>query len=437
MRQNDRRDDRQSQEPNSTMLSNQNAECDVIGLLLKRPDDFHEINGILTSKDFENKFCADSFKAIRLLAREGKPINRAAIAHLVPNHPDEGMAQLLARVMGDSPAGILASEQAWIVKDASLRRQAKAALEQAAKDIATTPAPDEVLQGVQYNTGRLIGIRNDYSSALSTLARKIVARTNPADKSSDGGRIILKSGLPFVDKMIGTMMSEDLIVLGGATSMGKTALAQQIALAVASTGVPVDFISLEMSADQIATRFVSMLTGLSLEKLETGEGLRDEDIELIDLTERDLRKVPLNIISKEKATVADCLSMVEQSKRKRGTQLVILDHLHYLQRPYGIKDRWEAIEENVKALKAAAKRTQIPWLCLAHLNSDNIKRDNKRPVLNDLFGGSEIQKSADCVFFVHRPIYCGSNRRNQKPRMKRSTPNGGSSATRGRVRLKS
>ncbi len=385
------------------MLANINAEQDVIGLLCRNPRDVPEVSGIISESDFTDKALASAFAAIKQLYAEGKSINRASISHYLTTPPEgEVPTHWIARLSGDAPAGVHASDQAWMVLDASLRRQAQKTLDDALKQLPKASDPDELLQATTFSLSKLVGRRTDYAAMVGSIARRISDRINtPKDEQK---RLVIRSGFDFVDNMIGAMLPEDFIVLGGATSAGKTALAQQIARAVAEQGFPTVFLSLEMSAEQITTRFLAQDSGVSVEKIEVGE-MNQAEQEAVEMAVRNLNALPLIIDSIEKATSAACLARVEYHQRKYGTCFVVLDHLHYLHAPKGARDQFEGLSISVKEIKAAAKTTKIPWLCLSHLNREALKRENKRPIMADLYGASELEKSADSVFFVHRPGY--------------------------------
>jgi replicative DNA helicase len=200
------------------------------------------------------------------------------------------------------------------------------------------------------------------------------------------------------------MMPGDLIVIGGATSAGKTALAQQVAFEAAQDK-KVLIHSMEMSARQWNDRYINQLTGIPVQTLEVGP-FTDREFELMETAKRDVLRHLNMVISDQKGmTPAMILSNARRVKRRFGLDLMVIDHLQFVRPNNPKKEGPEAVAESVADIKQMADLLQVPIILVSHLNRDTNKRDNYRPVLSDLFGSSAIEKDADTVCFVHRLAY--------------------------------
>lgn len=381
------------------MLTNERAEEDVIGLLMRNPDQLPECAEMIGPKDFGVKLCGEFFARMIELRRDGKQLIAAAMIHGLQDKYTESLNVWLARVRKDAPEGVTAVEVAALILDSSVRRSAKAMAEKLAKDVIGGEVRDTLVD-FQQDLGLLLGRTEVSSATVGQLANNIVARAmNPPDVPRG-----ITTGMGFIDAAIGSMLPEDLVVLGGVTSMGKTALGQQIAYHVAAQGIPVDFLTLEQPADQVTARMLSQLSNVPVERIETGQMSPAETQALKD-AQVWLSGLPLRIEDVNRAKAKDLLTKVQANQAKFGTRLVIVDHLHYVQLTSRPMSKADALSTMIQEIKQAAKDTKIPWVGLAHVNRESGKRENRRPVLGDLFGASEFEKSADSVLFVHREQY--------------------------------
>lgn len=389
------------------VLGNTEAEEAVIGILMNDPDQFTSASEMLEPEDFSDEACRAAYSAMKQLFNEGKVLERVLVAGLMDGRPG-GVSPgvYLARMAATAPKQGNVTDFAAPVVDAALRRNGRKVFMEAHEVLASRTDVFETLEGVHTQVIDLMSGRGDRGSLVEIIAGQLMGRAlKQTPETEQSRKAQLRTGFNELDDLIGAMMPEDLIVCGGATSMGKTAIAQQIAMMVAKQGIPVLYESLEMSSEQITARFLSQESRISVEDIEAGNVVRWDDKNRLAEAAANLRGIPLFIESMARGTVAKLLSRVMHFKKKHDIGLVIVDHLHYIEGDKRTRDTFDLITQVVKGLKAAAKQTKIPWLCLSHLNRDIMKRENKRPQMSDLFGASEIEKSADTIFFVHRPIY--------------------------------
>ena len=238
---------------------------------------------------------------------------------------------------------------------------------------------------------------------------------------NDGHVVGLTSGFADINKRMGGLHPSDLIILAGRPSMGKTALATNIAFNAAreyirsdkgkdgkpKAGAPVAFFSLEMSTEQLATRILSSAARIPSERIRRGEIKKDEMLQL-SMAARDLATIPLFIDDTPGLTVMAIRTRARRLKRQHGLGLIVVDYLQLMTGggSRGNNDnRVQEISEITRGLKAIAKELDVPVIALSQLSRQTENRDNKRPQLSDLRESGSIEQDADVVMFVYREEY--------------------------------
>lgn len=229
------------------------------------------------------------------------------------------------------------------------------------------------------------------------------------------------TGLNGLNTKMGGLHKSDLVILAGRPAMGKTALATNIAFACAerymkdlalgiaaseSSGAPVAFFSLEMSADQLATRILAEQAGVSSELLRMGKIKQSEYTQLARASGA-LSTLPLLIDDTPALSIAALRTRARRMKRQHDIGLIVVDYLQLLQgssRNSG-DNRVQEISEITRGLKTLAKELQLPVLALSQLSRAVEQRDDKRPQLSDLRESGTIEQDADIVLFVYRDEY--------------------------------
>jgi replicative DNA helicase len=234
----------------------------------------------------------------------------------------------------------------------------------------------------------------------------------------DGGLSGLATGFTDLDHRMGGLQPSDLIVVAGRPSMGKTALATNIAYHVAQSyrrdpnsdaaldGAVVGFFSLEMSAEQLATRIISEQSAIPSEKIRRGRIDSDEFDRIVEVSQ-ELQNLPLYIDQTGGITVAQLAARARRLKRQRDVGLIVVDYLQLLSGSSrrAAEGRVQEVSEITTGLKALAKELHVPVLALSQLSRQVEQREDKRPQLADLRESGSIEQDADVVLFVFREEY--------------------------------
>ncbi|HEX6217900.1 MAG TPA: replicative DNA helicase [Sphingomicrobium sp.] len=239
---------------------------------------------------------------------------------------------------------------------------------------------------------------------------------------NSGGHLSgITTGLDGLNSKVGGMHRSDLIIVAGRPGMGKSSLATNIAFAAAqrfmrdaedeiepakSAGAPVALFSLEMSADQLATRILAEQSGISSENLRMGKISQQEFRELARAA-AELQSLPFYIDDTPGLTIAALRTRARRLKRQKGIGMVIVDYLQLLQGTGrgGNDNRVQEISEISRGLKQLAKELDVPVIGLSQLSRAVEQREDKRPQLSDLRESGSIEQDADIVLFIYREDY--------------------------------
>lgn len=229
----------------------------------------------------------------------------------------------------------------------------------------------------------------------------------------------LPTGLDALDAKTGGLNNSDLIILAGRPAMGKTALATNIAFNVAEymsrakesevdpKNRGVAFFSLEMSADQLASRILSTVTQTSSHKMRTGE-LEESEFIRVAAGVRELENIPLYIDDSPGVNINTIRTRARRLKRNKGLGLIVIDYIQLISGSGNKKNegnRVQELSEISRGLKILAKELNVPVIALSQLNRGVEQRDDKRPVMSDLRESGSIEQDADIVMFVFRENY--------------------------------
>ena len=262
-----------------------------------------------------------------------------------------------------------------------------------------------------YNLSSSGEANQDFKKFSSSLVEAI----NSAELAykRDGQLSGTPTGFTDLDQLLGGFHKTDLLILAGRQSMGKTALATNIAFKMVNSksideekkNNVVGFFSLEMSSEQLATRILAEDSGISSEKIRRGQ-LNSGHFQKIVKSSQTLGELSLYIDDSPNLSISALRTRARRLKRKYGLDVIMIDYLQLIRPSLSRPDnRVLEIAEMTRNLKALAKELSIPVLCLSQLSRQVEQRDDKRPQLSDLRESGAIEQDADVVMFIYREEY--------------------------------
>src|SRR5205085_3337722 len=339
-------------------------------------------------------------------------------------------SQYLARLAAEATTVINAEDYGRTIYDLAIRRTLIIIGEDmvnVAYDAPVDLSPSDQIEDAERRlyevaeTGRYDGGFQRFATALTT-AVDMAARAYERDGKLSG----LATGLMDVDRMMGGLQASDLVILAGRPGMGKSALATNMGYNIARAwrgevrpdgrtesvnGGIVGFFSLEMSAEQLATRIISEQTEIPSYRIRRGE-IDPSDFDRIAQMAREMETIPLYIDETGGISIAQLTARARRLKRQRGLDLLVIDYIQLLtgSSRRAQEGRVQEVTEITTGLKALAKELNVPILALSQLSRQVENRDDKRPQLSDLRESGSIEQDADVVMFVFREEYYLSNK---------------------------
>ncbi|HEX6860185.1 MAG TPA: replicative DNA helicase [Caulobacteraceae bacterium] len=416
-------------EPAITALpSNLEAEQSLLGALMYDNGAYERLIDQLQGRHFYEPFHQRLFTAIETHIRKGQlaePILLADEFKRDPAFDELGGLRYLADLVDRAPPAANAPDYARVIYDLALRRELiRIGGEISAEAQVGDPdknARDQIeLAEQQLYTLAESGSASTGFVPFADALRGAVEMAAEA-YSRDGGLAGLSAGLIDLDQKLGGLHPSDLVILAGRPSMGKTALATNIAFHVARNyawepqpdgskktvnGGVVAFFSLEMSAEQLSMRLLADVSGVSSDRLRKGEidasefgRVRDAAIEI--------QESPLFIDATGGLSISKLAARARRLKRSAGLDLIVVDYLQLVTGGdgRGEQNRVQEVSMITQGLKALAKELSVPVIALSQLSRQVENREDKRPQLSDLRESGSIEQDADVVMFVFRESY--------------------------------
>ncbi|WP_166141639.1 replicative DNA helicase [Methylosinus sp. RM1] len=408
------------------------AEQALLGAILVNNDAFDRVSDFLRSEHFSEELHRRIFEVASQIIRAGRVATVVTLkTHLGDIELPGGvtMQAYLARLAREATTIINAEDYGRTIHDLAVRRELIVIGEDivnSAYDAAVDQAPRQQIEEAERKlyavaeTGRYDGGFQRFADALST-AMDMASSAYQRDGHLSG----VATGLVDLDEKMGGLQKSDLIIVAGRPGMGKTALATNIAFNIAKAYVPeqqpdgsikaanggiVGFFSLEMSAEQLATRVIAEQSGVPSYKIRRGD-INEDDFRRIAEAAREMQSVPFFIDQSGGISIAQLTARARRLKRQRGLDLLVVDYLQLLSGSKSRGDnRVQELTEITTGLKALAKELAVPIIALSQLSRQVESRDDKRPQLSDLRESGSIEQDADVVMFVYREEYYLRNR---------------------------
>jgi len=255
--------------------------------------------------------------------------------------------------------------------------------------------------------------KGSFSSSLVKFdeAMKLTIEMASNAYKNDEGIVGVPTGLRDLDDTLGGLHESDLIIIAGRPSMGKTALATNIAFHAAKniekkgSKSTVAFFSLEMSSEQLSTRILSEQSKIRSNDIRRGK-VSEKEFEQFIETSKNIFELPLYIDETPAVTIATISNRSRRIKRLFGLELIVIDYIQLMKSSRKMEfNRVQEISEITQGLKALAKELNVPVLALSQLSRQVEHRDDKKPQLADLRESGSIEQDADVVMFIFREAY--------------------------------
>ncbi len=411
---------------------NVEAEQALLGAIFVNNEALYRAGDFLKPEHFYEPAHRQIFEVMAKLVRAGKAATPITVKTWLPETltPDVTMAHYLVRLAGEATTVLNAGDFARVIHDLALKRSLLGLAQGLCTDVMdgdveTTPA--QLIEGAEKDLyalaekGGAAGGFAPFDGAL-TEAIRMAAEAYQRDGSLSG----IATGLIDLDRLMGGLQKSDLVILAARPAMGKTALATNIAFHVARSwrsavepdgrrktidGGQVGFFSLEMSAEQLATRILSAEAEISSSDIRRGNIHESQFGRLVD-TSNLMSGLPLHIDDTGGLSVAQLSARARRLKRQKGLDLLIIDYLQLLggSTAKARENRVQELTEITTSLKALAKDLEVPIIALSQLSRAVESRDDKHPQLADLRDSGSIEQDADVVLFVYREEYYLKNR---------------------------
>ena len=401
------------------MPCNIEAEQAVIGSILVSNDIYDEISPIVDAQKFFDPIHVKIFETIESLIAKGLLANPITLKNHFENN--EGLKELggqeyLIKITKFSTSKKQATDYAGIIQEMHVRRElikiSESVLDEASSATEISTSGEEMIQNAEKSLFDLAE-RGHFNQSFMKFERALKQTIEMAKSAyqNEEGIVGVPTGLTDLDNKLGGMHKQDLVIIAGRPSMGKTALATNIAFHAAKniekkgSKSAVAFFSLEMSSEQLSTRILSEQSRIRSNDIRRGK-VSEKEFEKFIETSKNIFELPLYIDETPAITIAAISNRSRRIKRLFGLELIVVDYIQLMRSGRKMEfNRVQEISEITQGLKALAKELDVPVLALSQLSRQVEQRDDKKPQLSDLRESGSIEQDADVVMFVFREAY--------------------------------
>jgi replicative DNA helicase len=382
------------------------SEESLLGAILIDHSVFNEVVEILGPDDFYLGALREIFKAMIELSGKSEPIDLVTLTHTLKKrgtYDKAGGAVGLSRLVDEVPMAAHAGHYAGIVFEKALLRRL---IEKSNAIIKRcVDGQQEVEEIVDYADSCLFEITGRKARPSLAELKELLPggfQTLEERHRNKGMPTGVPSGFKDLDRLTGGFQKSDLIILAARPSMGKTALALNIARnAAVKFGVPAAIFSIEMSKEQLVLRLLCAESRVSSDRFRDGFLSRDDWDRLHQAGSR-LHEAPIFIDDASENSALTIRAKTRRLKAEKGIGMIVIDYLQLMKVERAKERRDLDLSEISRGLKSLARELEIPVIALSQLNRQIEKRDDKRPQLSDLRESGALEQDADLVAFIHR-----------------------------------
>jgi replicative DNA helicase len=409
------------------------AEQALLGAMLINNEAHDRVSGFLEPHHFFDPLHQQIYETCAKLIASGKQATPITLKTFFESAPPIDatltVPQYLGRLAANAATIINARDYGQTVYDLATRRQLILIGEDMANAAYDSPVDFPPKEQIEEAETRLYSLAETgkYGQGFLAFNNALLTAIEMANNAyqREGGLSGIASGLRDLDQKMGGLQPSDLIIIAGRPSMGKTALATNIAFNIARArarslsgrpelapadpghdGAVVGFFSLEMSAEQLATRILSEQAGIPSEKIRRGM-IDESDFKRLVEVSQEMAAIPLFIDQTGGIAIGQLAARARRLKRQHGLGLIVVDYLQLLtgSSRRASEGRVQEVSEITTGLKALAKELNVPIVALSQLSRAVENREDKRPQLADLRESGSIEQDADVVMFVYREEY--------------------------------
>ena len=385
------------------------AEQAVLGGLMLDERAWERIADKLTEEDFYRKDHRMIYRAIGDLSNKNMPCDAVTLGEWFDS---QGLAELVGgsnyviQLANSTPSAANIVAYAEIVREKSILRQL---IDAGTEIVGDGFQPEgrssqEILETAEQKVFHIAesGARGKKGFVQMRTAVKEAFQILHQRYESKGSVTGLATGFTDLDEMTAGLQPSDLIIVAARPSMGKTALAVNMAeYAAIKAKKSVAIFSMEMSSSQLAFRLISSLGRINQQHLRTGD-IQEEEWPRVTSAITILSDAKIFIDDTPALSPAELRARARRLKREHDLGLIVIDYLQLMQVPGNKENRATEISEISRGLKALAKELNIPVIALSQLNRSLEQRTDKRPVMSDLRESGAIEQDADLILFIYR-----------------------------------
>ncbi len=403
------------------MPHNEEVEQALLGALLVNNKSLEKVSEFLRAEHFYNPVHGRIYDAVVKFIERGQDASPITLKSFFEKDGDlthVGGGQYLSDLAGAVISVVNTHDYGRTIYELHLRRALIAMGEDVVNDAYDHNIDLNAQQQIEQTEKRLFDLATagDYQGGFVAFRDSLTRAIQQAQVAYQRVGLVtgVTTGFTDIDKKMGGLQRSDLVILAGRPSMGKTALAANMALNAARAytdhfgkeGAVVGLFSLEMSAEQLAARLLADVSSVASDKIRRGE-VKDTDFHKFVEASQTLAQVPLFIDDTAALTLSAIRTRSRRLQRQHKLGMIVIDYLQLIQGSGrgGEANRVQEISEITRGLKALAKELNVPVLALSQLSRAVEQRDNKRPQLSDLRESGSIEQDADVVMFVYREEY--------------------------------
>ncbi|MCT4635586.1 MAG: replicative DNA helicase [Rickettsiales bacterium] len=402
------------------------AEQMILGSILTNNEYYNRVSDFLQANHFYEPVHQRIFEAITIFIDRGMLANPVTLKNHFDQDPtlkEMNQNDYLSQLSSLATTIININDYSKTIVDLSIRRNLINVGENIVNDAYSpevTSTSNEQIERAEQELFSLANIGKESNSNLRAIKSSLNEALNKIQLAFKRNEKItgISTGFIDLDKILCGLQNSDLLILAARPSMGKTALAVNLALNACqylhhqnakndeNLKSSIGFFSLEMSAEQLATRMMSISSEVNSSKLRSGQITENDFIKIVKAS-KDLANLDYFIDDTPSISIAALRTRARRMKRKHNLSLLVIDYLQLIKGSSrnGEGSRVQEISEITQGLKAIAKELNIPVIALSQLSRAVEQREDKRPLLSDLRESGSIEQDADIVMFIYRDEY--------------------------------